>query len=363
MVIEERKGMAKVNDFLTRVKYVTKSGKPKLILRIIKSYWNIKVHHKIPPKYIDFAFDYTCNLNCKGCFAKAFSKDNRNRSQMSLEDYKRVIKEARALGCIDFNFQGGEPLLPLLLPKLEQLIKFTNPEENLVAITTNGTYLNEENVKKLKKWRLDMVVVSLDSGIAEEHDKYRGVQGTWEKATKGIDIALKNGLRVAVNTILTHEYLHSDSFMKLIEFCEKRKIVVNTLLPVPIGSWENNPNIILSDDDLDYLNELRKKHLIMRRDEDSTLTKWGCPAGKEEFHINAYGDVIPCAFLHITFGNVLKEPLAVIHERMMKFDYFSPNSWRECLLADRNFMNKYIKSIKENKEKPIDYSKVDWLND
>jgi hypothetical protein len=47
----------------------------------------------------------------------------------------------------------------------------------------------------------------------------------------------------------------------------------------------------------------------------------------------------------------------------MKFDYFSPNSWRECLLADRNFMDKYIRTIKGNKEKPVEYSKVDWLND
>lgn len=361
MGIEERRGLAKVSEFFTRVRYVVSLKKPKLIYRVMKSYWNIKVNHKIPPKYIDFAFDYRCNARCKGCFAQSFAKGNVGRPQMTLEDYRKVIKQAQDIGCIDINFQGGEPLLPILLPKLEKLIGFAKPDENLVAITTNGTFLNEENVQKLKKWGLHMVVVSLDSGIPEEHDKYRGVPGLWLKATRGIDLAQKAGLKVAVNSIMTHEYLHSESFKKLVEFCEKRKIIINTLLPVPIGSWENNNKIILSKDDLEYLGELRKKHLLLRRDEDSTLTKWGCPAGKEEFHINAYGDVIPCAFLHITFGNVLKEPLSKIHERMMKVSYFSPEKWNECLLADKEFMKKYVKTIKENSRKPVDYSKVEWL--
>jgi MoaA/NifB/PqqE/SkfB family radical SAM enzyme len=359
--IEERKGLAKVTEFFTRVRYVAGLKKPKLLWRVVKSYWNIKVMHQIPPKYIDFAFDYTCNAKCKGCFAAAFSESNKGRPQMTMDDYKRVIKEAQDIGCIDINFQGGEPLLPTLLPKLEQLIKFAKPDENIVAITTNGAFLNEENVAKLKKWGLHMVVVSLDSGVPEEHDAYRGVPGIWKKATDGIDIALKSGLRVAVNSIMTHDYLYSDSFKKLIEFCEKRKIIINTLLPVPIGSWENNPSIILTDEDLRYLAELRKKHLLLRRDEDSTLTKWGCPAGKEEFHINAYGDVIPCAFLHITFGNVLKEPIKDIHDRMMKMSYFEPNRWNECLLADREFMKKYIKAMNENEKKPVDYKKVEWM--
>jgi MoaA/NifB/PqqE/SkfB family radical SAM enzyme len=249
------------------------------------------------------------------------------------------------------------------LPTLEQLIKFTKPDENIVSVTTNGYFLNEENVKKLKDWGLHMVVVSLDSGVPEEHDKYRGVHGLWERATAGIGIAQKAGLRVAVNSIMTHDYLYSESFKKLIDFCEKRKIVINTLIPVPIGSWQNNPSIILTDEDYKYLRELRKKHLLLRRDEDSTLTKWGCPAGKEEFHITAYGDVIPCAFIHITFGNVLKEPLKDIHERMMKISYFAPDKWVPCYLSDKEFMKKYINSVNDNEQKPVHYSKVDWLND
>ena len=91
MEIEERKGLAKLTEFLIRVRYVVSLRKPKLIYRVIKSYWNIKVHHKIPPKYVDFAFDYRCNARCKGCFAQAFAKSNENRPQMTLDDYKRVI--------------------------------------------------------------------------------------------------------------------------------------------------------------------------------------------------------------------------------------------------------------------------------
>ncbi len=33
--------------------------------------------------------------------------------------------------------------------------------------------------------------------------------------------------------------------------------------------------------------------------------KIGCPAGMEKIYITPYGDVIPCPFIHIGFGNIL----------------------------------------------------------
>lgn len=346
------------NESLFRVMYILNLKKPKLVLKLIKAYLNLYLFGYHPPKYIDFAFDYRCNLHCKGCFAQAFAK--LDRPKMNMDDYKKVIEEANDIGCFYFDFQGGEPLLPATLPILKKLVKMTKPEQNIISITTNGTCLNEENVLKLKEWKVDNITVSLDSGFAREHDAYRGAKGTFDKAIKGIYIAQRHGLRVAVNTIITHKYLYSVGFQRLLAFCEDRDIVINTLIPVPIGSWENNKKIVLNDEDFRYLAKLRKKHSLLRRDEDGMLVGWGCPAGKEMLHINAFGDVLPCAFVHISFGNVLNESLDTIHNRMMRYRYFSPDESGECLLARKEFMEKYIKTVNEN-EKPVHYNRVRWL--
>ena len=44
---------------------------------------------------------------------------------------------------------------------------------------------------------------------------------------------------------------------------------------------------------------------------------FGCTAGgTDRFYVNAKGDVQPCEFLNISFGNILDEPFDRIYDRM-----------------------------------------------
>ena len=50
-------------------------------------------------------------------------------------------------------------------------------------------------------------------------------------------------------------------------------------------------------------------------EEDVSL--FGCTAGgTDRFYFNAKGDVQPCEFLNVSFGNVAEEPFETIYERM-----------------------------------------------
>jgi len=264
------------------------------------------------------------------------------------------------LGVVVFNFQGGEPFLPELSSYLEEIIKAVKPNRNLINITTNGTLLDERKIKRIKELGVDKLVFSLDSGIAEEHDKFRGVRNTFNRATKNIDLALKNGLRVAINTTLTHQSLYSDGFKKLIEFAEKRNIFVNTIFPAPVGAWEGNMKIVLTKTDTAYINKLRKEHPLLRRDVDSTFVKWGCLAVKEAVYITAYGDVLACPFIHISLGNIFQDSLDKIRKRGLKIKFFDHYD-KKCFASENyEFMKKYL-SYTKGKELPMDYSQVkEW---
>ena len=53
-----------------------------------------------------------------------------------------------------------------------------------------------------------------------------------------------------------------------------------------------------------------------------------------------YGDVMNCANMHVYFGNVIEEPLAVIRDRAIRNSPFG--SYHACFLADdEDFMNIY----------------------
>lgn len=340
-------------EIYLRFKHGSKLKKPLFLLRLIKNYSVIFLGRQ-PLKYVEFVIDYTCNLKCQHCFAKAFKKSS-DLKKMGIDDYKRVANEAMKLGALDFSFQGGEPFLFFEL--LTEIIKACQPKKNLIAITTNATLIDKERIIKLKRLGVDHLTISLDSGIAEEHDKFRGVKGTFAKAAEVIKLAKNYGMNIIINTTISHFNLYSEGFHKLIEFSSRNKILLNTILAVSVGRWQGKENFLLTQDDLKYLEQLRKKYPFIRRDVDSNYLKWGCGAVKESLYITPHGDVLACPFIHISLGNIFEEPLAKIRERGLSFKFFN-HYHQKCLAGeDRVFIKKYLSRTFNQKNLPISFKK------
>ena len=58
------------------------------------------------PRFMYFSVTHTCNLSCKGCYARSWKKGD----GLSLEDIFNIIDQARQLGTYIFVIAGGEPL-------------------------------------------------------------------------------------------------------------------------------------------------------------------------------------------------------------------------------------------------------------
>ena len=339
-------------EIYLRFKYGVHLKKPLYLLRLVKNYLFLLFLRRQPFKYVEFVIDYGCNLKCQHCFAQSFKKPLNSR-RMGIEDYKRVAREAMGLGALDFSFQGGEPFLFFEL--MEKIIKACQPSKNLIAVTTNATLINQEKIIKLKKLGVNSLTISLDSGLAKEHDKFRGVHGTFAKATKAIELARDNRMNVVINTTISHFSLYSEGLQKLIEFSSKNKILLNTILAVPVGRWTGRESFLLTKDDFKYLDKLRRKYPFIRRDVDSNYLSWGCGAVKESLYITPYGDVLTCPFIHISLGNIFKESLGKIRERGLSLKFFD-HYHKKCLAGeDRNFIEKYLSRTFNEKDLPINF--------
>ena len=81
-----------------------------------------------------------------------------------------------------------------------------------LALSSNGILINNENAEKLKEIDFNYVGVSLD-GINEVHDHIRGEKGAFLKSLAGVDLAIKNNLKVGLRTTLTNTNYHQISDM------------------------------------------------------------------------------------------------------------------------------------------------------
>lgn len=333
--------------------YAFSPHKPVMMLRLALTYLNILILRKNPLRYVDFNITHSCNLSCQHCFATAFKKTNRRT--MQIDDYQRVMKEANKLGAVNFSFQGGEPLL---FPQLEELIKAAAPYKNVISITTNGTLLTRERTKKLRDIGVDIFTISLDSMVAEEHDSFRNEEGVYERTLRGIEAALENGCNVTVAAVLSHKNIRSEGIERLFDWICQRRLTLCLSLAVPAGKWAGNSDILLTEEDMNYLEILQKKYPYVRTDFEANYIKWGCGAIKEILYITPYGDVLPCPYIHISFGNIFEKGLEKIRNTALENKYFK-DYWPKCLCAtDREFIEEFLNKIFDEEILPVEYTKV-----
>ena len=76
-----------------------------------------------------------------------------------------------------------------------------------VGLSTNGTLIDESNIGQIDAIGFDYVGVSLD-GIAATHDKFRRMDGAFDKSMHGIRLCKARGIKVGVRFTLTQDNAH-----------------------------------------------------------------------------------------------------------------------------------------------------------
>lgn len=147
--------------------------------------------------YLRISLTDKCNLKCVYCMPED-SKRDIHYENLSLNDFKFIIKSMSELGITKVRFTGGEPLL---YPELLELIRFTREECNIedIGLTTNGIMLYEI-ADKLKAVGLNKVNISLDS--LKEY-KYKSITrgGLLKNVLKSIELCLKLKFDVKINCV------------------------------------------------------------------------------------------------------------------------------------------------------------------
>lgn len=142
--------------------------------------------------------NYDCNLRCSYCVAK--SSPNAPRRSLGITNVKRLIDEAVDLGFESVYFTGGEPFI---LNDIYEMLSYSSASLP-TTVLTNAMILKASRLDRLVEIANDRlkVQVSLDGGVAEDHDYYRG-RGSWDLAVEGIKRLQSRGFRVHLSTTET----------------------------------------------------------------------------------------------------------------------------------------------------------------
>jgi radical SAM protein with 4Fe4S-binding SPASM domain len=114
--------------------------------------------------------------------------------EMDMSVFKEILDQFYDIGGIKVMITGGEPFLH---SEINNILKTSADYGIRVELLTNGTVINEEHAKIIRKY-VDEVQISVDG--LKGHEMLRG-EGTLEKTLKGIK--LLDDMDISIATMIT----------------------------------------------------------------------------------------------------------------------------------------------------------------
>jgi MoaA/NifB/PqqE/SkfB family radical SAM enzyme len=295
---------------------------------------------------VEFALTYACPGRCGHCSAAFLRRDD--RPLLTLEEKKSVVRQCLALGALNINLTGGECLT---LPELSEVVKACRPRRTVVSLATNGLLLDERHCDDIARWGVSIVTVSLDSANPTAHDAGRGIPGLFERIMRGVDLLQARGVEVFLCTILTRQNIADGDAEAMQRLAVEKNVMLTVNLPCPVGGWAKE-DVLLDEAQRAFHREfIIRPHV--RWEGSSNYFRMGCPAGVEKLYLSPYGDVMPCNFLHVSYGNLRERALADIWRDILTRSPFNRVHDR-CLIAeDTEFLRDVIEPIDQSPRQPI----------
>jgi MoaA/NifB/PqqE/SkfB family radical SAM enzyme len=298
------------------------------------------------PHVITMAVTYNCQCVCAHCSAVDYQEATaRNGLALNYHELKSVVGQALDLGTTCVILTGGEPLL---FERIYDLVAAVDRSLSVCTIFTNGEFLREHSVAKLKAAGLYGVFVSLDYPEPARHDQNRCRPGLFAKATHGLDLCRAAGILTGISTYVTREKMQSGEMDTLMDLARELKVLEVFLFDViPTGRLSGRRECLLTDEEAAQIVGFRRNyaekpdypriiHQTMFASIAYPCVAEGCPAAMVQLHLRADGNVSPCDFTPHSFGNIRDQPLREIWETMAASELYAQPSAR-CRLSRPDF--------------------------
>ena len=279
-----------------------------------------------------------CNLKCKGCWAAEYG----HHSNLTLDEMRKIVTEAKALGTHFFMFTGGEPLV-----RKKDILTITNENKDCIFLAfTNGTLVDDEFCEELKKSGNFALALSIEG--TEETTDFRRGEGVYQKVVDAMALLKKHKCIFGTSVCYTsknYDAVTSDKFYDMeIEAGAKFALYFHYM---PIGS-DADTSLLLTPEQREHVyRTIRKKRrtrngkpiFVMDFQNDGEFVGGCIAGGRNYFHINSEGDAEPCVFIHYSDSNIREKSIleclrSPLFKQYYKGQPFNDNMLRPCPMLE-----------------------------
>ena len=277
-----------------------------------------KHSENLVPLVVSWNLTRKCNLKCSHCYINATPTELKN--ELTTEESYNLIDQIAEVSRPLLVLSGGEPLLR---KDVYDIIRYGAARGFRMGLGSNGGLIDSEVAKQLKEAGLATASISLDSSKQSQHDEFRGVVGSWNKAIQAIKALREHNILVQVNTTLTQDnYDQIDDVMSLVEQIGVENFHLFFLVPTGRGAKIADLSPEMYESMIKKTFAKTRKHKLNVRPSCAPqfmriakvmgmdMRQWirGCIAGLYYCRVYPNGDITPCPYLPVRLGNVRQTP-------------------------------------------------------
>ena len=281
-----------------------------------------------------FELTYNCSERCIHCYNPGATrndgeKSHRNRTELTLEEYKRVIDEMYELGLYKVCLSGGDPFSK---PIVWDIIEYLWRKEIAFDIFTNGQMVFGD-VERLLSYYPRLIGISIYSQNEEIHDKITRVPGSLRKSIKFIEGLSEYGMAMNLKCVIMQPNLKTYRSVKDLarkygavpqfEVCVAPSNEGDMCAPRKLRLTEEQLYVVLRDDNIPlYVGPEAPNYGGQPR----LMTVNACGAGYSSFCVTPEGNVQVCCSFPASLGNVKEQSMSEI------FSGIQLHKWQESTL-------------------------------
>ncbi len=281
-----------------------------------------------------FELTYNCSERCVHCYNSGAVRSDcevsgRNREELTLPDYRKVIDELYDMGLYKVCLTGGDPFSK---PHIWEIIDYIYNKDIAIDIFTNGQSIVRDADRLAWYWPR-LVGLSIYSAVPEVHDRITRVKGSLERTLSVAGRLSDLGVNMAFKCVVFRTNIKSYRTVKGLadRYGAVAQFEINLTNGVD-GDVSVVENLGLPDEIMEILLRDPNIPLFVGENTSGTMVKpldaHPCRAGVQSFSITPEGEVHPCCAFPTSFGNVRNSSMRQI------LNSGSLDKWRKVSIGD-----------------------------
>ncbi len=298
------------------------------------------IDHYSAPLSVIFELTHECNLKCPHCLVSAGKSEE---NELSTREVKDVLDQLSGMKVFNVNFGGGEPLLR---KDILEILTYASDLNLGIIISTNGLLVNDTFLDSIDDLKAFSVQVSVD-GLEQTHDNFRGMKGSFKKATEALKAFSVRGYQATMSTMILRGNI--GEMRALMDLCVSLGVSsfkLSSYMPAGRGVETSGEHMISKQELKEfarYIGELKEEFREKLFVDDKATYSFvgntdicvepnsmgnhnyriGCSAARSNLVISPVGEVYACPFFLVrSAGNLRDSKLRLMWDEAEIFKVF-----------------------------------------